>query len=222
MPASSNAQTKQNDADKDNAEMGTIASSNSQRERERERKLSQCLVAYTATRFFSVSSFPFWMNPLHSLFFTNLLSPHKNLPPLPSQFHSQKQSWFFFLFWGQKLLQSITLSLCSGCSFLLLLLLLLFLSKKISLKLSLLKRNFRLKLSRTLMRVQRLTECYGWNFNNGDLVLRVCNIYIFFNKNRYDLNCQNRSWFTEPGGRTVVRTVPCLFYIEWFLMLNGS
>ena len=160
MPASSNAQTKQkleNDADKDNAEIGTIASSNAQKNKKK--NLSQCLVDYTATRFFSVPSFSFWMNPLHSLFFTNLLSPHKNLPPLPSQFHSQKQSWFFFFFfWGQKLLQSITLSLCSGCSFLLLLLLL-FLSKKISLKLSLLKRNFRLKLSRTLMRVQRLTEC---------------------------------------------------------------
>ena len=82
MPASSNAQTKQNDANKDNAEMGTIASSNSQRERERERerKLSQCLVAYTATRFFNVPSFSFLMNPLHSFFFTNLLSPHKTLP----------------------------------------------------------------------------------------------------------------------------------------------
>ena len=36
------------------------------------------------------------MNPLHSLFFTNLLSPHKTLPLPPSQFHSWKQSWFFF------------------------------------------------------------------------------------------------------------------------------
>ena len=96
MLASSNAKTKQNDADKDNAEMGTIASSNSQRERERERKLSQCLVAYTATSFFSVPSFSFLMNPLHSFFFTNLLSPHKTLPLPPSQFHSGKQSWFFF------------------------------------------------------------------------------------------------------------------------------
>ena len=76
--------------------MGTIASSNSQRERERERKLSQCLVAYTATSFFSVPSFSFLMNPLHSFFFTNLLSPHKTLPLPPSQFHSRKQSWFFF------------------------------------------------------------------------------------------------------------------------------
>ena len=89
MPASSNAQTKQNDADKDNAEMGTIASSNAQ-EKKKKKKFPQCLVAYTATRFFSVLSFPFLMNPLHSLFFTNLLSPHKTLPLPPSQFHSWK------------------------------------------------------------------------------------------------------------------------------------
>ena len=61
--------------------------------------------------------------------------------------------------------------------------------KKISQKLSLLKRNFRLKLSRTLMWVQHLTKCYGWSFNNGDLVLWVCNVFIFFiNKNSSDLN----------------------------------
>ena len=55
-----------------------------------------------------------------------------------------------------------------------------FLSKKISQKHSLPKRNFCLKLSRTVMRVQRLTEYYGWSFNNGDLVLWVCNVFIFF------------------------------------------
>ena len=78
--------------------MGTIASSNAQ-EKKKKKKFPQCLVAYTATRFFSVLSFPFLMNPLHSLFFTNLLSPHKTLPLPPSQFHSWKQSWFFFFFW---------------------------------------------------------------------------------------------------------------------------
>ena len=59
--------------------------------------LSQCLFAYIATHFFSVPSFSFLMNPLHPLFFTNLLSPHKTLPLPPSQFHLRKQSWFFFL-----------------------------------------------------------------------------------------------------------------------------
>ena len=164
------------------------------------------------------------MNPLHSLFFTNLLSPHKTLPLPPSQFHSRKQSWFFFIFGGQKLLQSITFSPCNGCSFLLLFFFFsfFFLSKKISQKLSLLKRNFRLKLSRTLMRVQHLTKCYGWSFNNGDLVLWVCNVFIFFkNKNSSGLNRQNRSWFTESGGRTVVCMGPCFFCMERFLMLNG-
>ena len=53
-----------------------------------------------------------------------------------------------------------------------------FLSKKIPQKLSLPKRKFCLKLSRTLMWVQRLTECYGWSFNNGDLVLWVCNFFF--------------------------------------------
>ena len=38
MPASSNAQTKQNDADKDNAEMGTIASSNAQEKKKKKKK----------------------------------------------------------------------------------------------------------------------------------------------------------------------------------------
>ena len=88
---------------------------------------------------------------------------------------------FFFFFGGQKLLQSIILSPCSGCSFLLLFFFL-FLSKKISQKLSLLKRKFCLKLSRTLMRVQRLIECYGWSFNNGDLVLWVCNFFFLLIK----------------------------------------
>ena len=123
---------------------------------------------------------------------------------------------FFFL--GQKLLRRITLSLCSGYSFLLFLF---FLSKKSSQKLSLPKRNFHLKLSRTLMQVQRLTECYGWSFNNGDLVLWVYNVFIFFNKNSSDLNRQNRSRFIEPGGWTAIRTGPCFFCIKRFLMFNG-
>ena len=116
-------------------------------------------------------------------FFFFLVKKKKKTLPLPPQFHSWKQSWllFFFFLVCQKILQSITLSPCSGCSFLLLFFFL-FLSKKISQKLSLLKRKFCLKLSRTLMRVQRLIECYGWSFNNGDLVLWVCNFFFLLIK----------------------------------------
>ena len=35
------------------------------------------------------------------------------------------------------------------------------------------------------------------------------------------LNRVNQSWFTEPNGRTAVRTVPCFFCMERFLTLNG-
>ena len=178
--------------------------------------LSQChLVAYTSTRFFRVwcSLFLFFDEPSSLFLLHKSPQSHKTLPLPPSQFHSWKQSWLFFFF-GQKLLRSITLSLCSGYSFLLFLFFFFFfLSKKNSQKLSLLKRNFHLKLSRTLMQVQHLTECYGWSFNNGDLVLWVYNVFIFFNKNSSDLNHQNRSWFIEPEGWTVIRMGP--FFFSW-------
>ena len=102
--------------------------------------LSQCLFAYTATRFFSVTSFSFLMNPLlHK-------SPQSSQNSSSASFsvslketimvffffwvknscralhcHRAMADPFFFLFFflGKKLLQSITLSLCSGCSFLL-------------------------------------------------------------------------------------------------------
>ena len=123
--------------------------------------LSRChLVAYIGTCFF-VPSFSSLMNPLHSFFFTSLLSLTKLFLYLLLSFtHGNNHGFFFFFLACQKLLQSITLSPCSGCSFLLLFFFL-FLSKKISQKLSLPKRKFCLKLSRTLMRVQRLIECYG-------------------------------------------------------------
>ena len=136
--------------------------------------LSQCLFAYIATHFFSVPSFSFLMNPLHPLFFTNLLSPHKTLPLPPSQFHLWKQSWFSFFFLVKNSCRALHCHYAVAAP--LFFFYLFIFSKKISQKLSLPNRNFRLKLSRTLMRVQRLTECYGWSFNNGD-------------KNSSDLNC---------------------------------
>ena len=122
-------------------------------------------------------------------------------------------------------MQSITSSPCSGCSFLLLLLLLLllffFVLSKKSHK-SLPKRNFRPKLTRKLMRVQRLTESYGWSFNNSDLVLWVYNIFIFsFNKNCFDLNHENRPQFSNLGGSTAVWTIPCSSHLEFFLRLKN-
>ena len=125
----------------------------------------------------------------------------------------------FFFFWSKTLAEHYIVTvqwlLLSSFPFFFF-----FLSKKISQKLSLPKRNFRLKLSRTLMRVQRLTERYGWSFNNGDLVLWVWNVFIFFNKNSSDSNCQNHSRFTELGSWTVVRTGPYFFCMRRFLMLN--
>ena len=59
MPASSNAQTKQNDADKDNAEMGTIASSNAQ-EKKKISPMPSCLHCYT---FLQCSLFLFFDEP---------------------------------------------------------------------------------------------------------------------------------------------------------------
>ena len=149
------------------------------------------------------------MNPLHSLFFTNLLSPHKTLPLPPSQFHSRKQSWFFF-FLGQKLLQSITLSPCSGCSFLLLFFSFFFLCQK---------------------KFRRSSHCqkenFVWNYPEhwcefniwqnvmveaSTMVIWCCEFVIFFfNKNSSNLNHQNRSRFIEPGGQTTVRTSPYFF-----------
>ena len=60
MPASSNAQTKQNDADKDNAEMGTIASSNAQEKKKKFSPMPSCLHRYT---FLQCSLFPFFDEP---------------------------------------------------------------------------------------------------------------------------------------------------------------
>ena len=109
MPASSNAQTKQNDADKDNAELGTIASSNAQEKKKK--KFPQCLVAYTATSFFSVPSFPFLMT-LFTLYSSqiSLVLTKLFLCLLLSFTHGNNHGFFL----GQKLLQSITLSPCNG------------------------------------------------------------------------------------------------------------
>ena len=63
---------------------------------------------------FHLFDFLFFDEPSsHSFFFA------KTLPLPPSQFHSWKTIMVFFFFLGQKLLQSITLSPCNGCSFLL-------------------------------------------------------------------------------------------------------
>ena len=201
--------------------MGTIASSNSQRERERERErektfpMPSCLHRY---KFLQCSLFLFFYEP--SSFFLLHKSPQSSQNSSSASFSVSLTETIMVFFLGQKLLQSITLSLCNGCSFLLLFLFF-FWSKKNSQKLSLPKRNFCLKLSRTLMWVQCLIECYRWSFNNGDLVLWVCNVFIFYFLKSFDLNCQNRSRFTEPGGRIAIRTGPSFFGMEWFLMLNG-
>ena len=158
------------------------------------------------------------MNPLLSFFFTNLLNPHKTLSLPPSQSHSRKQSWFFF--WVKNSSRALHCHRTVDAPFFFFFSFFLFLSKKVSQKHSLPKRDFHLKLSRTLMRVQRLTECYGWSFNNGDLVLWVCNVFIFFNKNSSDLNRQNRSRFTKLSCQTMVRMGPYFFCMERFLMLN--
>ena len=155
------------------------------------------------------------MNPLLSFFFTK--SPHKTLHQPPSQSHSWKQSWFFF-FGVKNSCKALYCHRVVAAPFFFFF----FLSKKISQKHSLQKRNFRLKLSRTLMRVQRLTEYYGWSFNNGDLVLWVYNIFIFsFNKNCFDLNHENRPQFSNLGGSTAVWTIPCSSHLEFFLRLKN-
>ena len=131
----------------------------------------------------------FLMNTLLSFFFTNLLIPHKALPLLLlSLTHGNNHGFFFWVKNSCRALHSHR-AMVAPFFFFSFFFSFFFLSKKISEKLSLLKRNFRLKLSRTLMWVQHLTKCYGWSFNNGDLVLWVCNVFIFFiNKNSSDLN----------------------------------
>ena len=171
--------------------------------------LSKCLVAYT---FLQGTLSLFWWT-LFSLFFTNFLVLTKLY--LCSFLVSLTETIMGFVF----LVKNSCRALCchravatpSFLSFFF------FWSKKISQKHLLPKRNFRLKLFRTLMRVQRLTKCYGWSFNNGDLVLWVCNVFIFFNKNSFELNHQNRSWFSNPGGSTAVWTIPYFSYLERFL-----
>ena len=118
--------------------------------------LSQCLVAYT---FLQYSLFLFFDKP-SSLFLLHK-SPQSSQNSSSASFSVSLMETImvFFFGGGQKLLQSIALSSCSSCPFLLIFIF--FLSKKVSQKHSLLKRNFCLKLSRTLMRIQRLTECYG-------------------------------------------------------------
>ena len=64
------------------------------------------------------NSFSFVMNTILSFFFTNLLSPHKTLHLL--LLNLTRGNNHGFCIFGQKLLQSIVLSPCSGCSFLLL------------------------------------------------------------------------------------------------------
>ena len=122
--------------------------------------MPSCLYHYM---FFQSSLFPFFDEP-SSLFILHK-SPQSSQNSSSASFSISltETIMVFFIFGGQKLLQSITFSPCNGCSFLLLFFFFsfFFLSKKISQKLSLLKRNFRLKLSRTLMRVQHLTKCYG-------------------------------------------------------------
>ena len=119
----------------------------------------------------SGNPFSLLMSTLLSFFFTNLLIPHKTLPLLLLSLTHGNNHGFF---WVKNSCRALHWSPCSGYSFLLL-----FFVKKISQKHSLSKINFRLKLYRTLMRVQRLTECYDWSFNNGDLMLWVCNVLFF-------------------------------------------
>ena len=121
--------------------------------------LSRChLVAYTGTCFF-VPSFSSLMNPLHSFFFTSLLSLTKLFLYLLLSFTHRNNHGFFF-FWVKNSCGALHCH-CAVATPFFFSFFFFFLSKKISRKLSLPKRNFRLKLSRTLMRVQRLTEYYG-------------------------------------------------------------
>ena len=99
-----------------------------------------------------------------------------------------------FFFWCQKLLQSIVLSLCSGCSFLLLLLLV--------------KKKFRRS-------IHCRKEIFAWNYPEhwcefnvwqnilveaSTMVIWCCEsvMFLFFlNKNSSNLNCKNRSRFSN-------------------------
>ena len=122
--------------------------------------LSQChLVAYTGTCFFRVrcSLFLFFYEPSSLFLLHKSPQSHKTLPLPPSQFHSRKQSWLFF-FWVKNSCRALHCHCAVATPFFFSFF---FWSKKSSQKLSLPKRNFHLKLSRTLMQVQRLTECYG-------------------------------------------------------------
>ena len=116
--------------------------------------LSQCLFAYTATRFFSVTSFSFLMNPLlHK-------SPQSSQNSSSASFSVSLTETIMVFFFGVK--NSCRALHCHHAVAAPFFFFYLFIfSKKISQKLSLPNRNFRLKLSRTLMRVQRLIECYG-------------------------------------------------------------
>ena len=118
--------------------------------------LSQCLVAYT---FLQYSLFLFFDKP-SSLFLLHK-SPQSSQNSSSASFSvSLMETIMVFFFWGSKTLAEHCivivqwLPLSSYFHFF-------FLSKKVSQKHSLLKRNFCLKLSRTLMRIQHLTECYG-------------------------------------------------------------
>ena len=116
----------------------------------------------------SGNSFSFLMNTLLSFFFTNLLSPHKTLPLLLLSLTDGNNHGFFF--WVKNSWRVLHCHRAVATPFFFFFF---FLVNKNFAKHSLPKRNFHLKLSRTLMRVQHLTECYGWSFNNGDLVLWV-------------------------------------------------
>ena len=78
--------------------------------------LSQCLVAYT---FLQYSLFLFFDKP-SSLFLLHK-SPQSSQNSSSASFSVSLMETImvFFFFWGQKLLQSIALSSCSGCPFLL-------------------------------------------------------------------------------------------------------
>ena len=118
--------------------------------------LSQCLVAYT---FLQYSLFLFFDKP-SSLFLLHK-SPQSSQNSSSASFSVSLMETImvFFFFFGSKTLAEHCivivqwLPLSSYFHF--------FFSKKVSQKHSLLKRNFCLKLSRTLMQIQRLTECYG-------------------------------------------------------------
>ena len=137
--------------------------------------LSQCLVAYT---FLQYSLFLFFDKP-SSLFLLHK-SPQSSQNSSSASFSVSLMETIMVFFFGGVKNSCRALHCHRAVAAPFFLFSFFFLSKKVSQKHSLLKRNFCLKLSRTLMRIQRLTECYGWTFNNGDLVLWVCNIFIYF------------------------------------------